>query len=86
MADRNAFVGREAGLLVEPGTPFVAPAVAQIERWMDNEQEYRRASQAAVAQAEMLREAGQRTLAEFVRLLFSDDAAGSGRCASARVE
>jgi len=79
-------VGREAGRLVEPGVPFVAPAVAQIERWIDHEDEYRQASRAAVAQAELLREAGRHTLDDFVRLLFSDAAARSGRAASARVE
>jgi glycosyltransferase involved in cell wall biosynthesis len=64
-------VGPEAGRLIPATQSFVEPAVEQIERWMDHGDEYRRASQAAVAQAERLCEASRRTLAEFVAQIFS---------------
>jgi glycosyltransferase involved in cell wall biosynthesis len=64
-------VGEEAGLLIDPNSSFVEPAVRQLERWMDHPDEYCRASEAAVAQAEHLHREGQRTLAEFTKRIFA---------------
>jgi glycosyltransferase involved in cell wall biosynthesis len=64
-------VGENAGLLLERDTAFAAPAAAQIERWIDDRDSYHRASEAAIAQAERLRDDGQRFLDEFVQHIFS---------------
>jgi glycosyltransferase involved in cell wall biosynthesis len=64
-------VGTGAGLLIDPKDSFVRAAATQIERWIDHEDEYVAASQAAVAQAEHLHHAGQRTLADFVTHMFA---------------
>lgn len=64
-------VGKGAGLLVAPSTSFVEPAIQQIQRWMNHEDEYCRASQEAVAQAEYLHREGQRTLVDFTKHMFS---------------
>jgi glycosyltransferase involved in cell wall biosynthesis len=66
-------VGSGAGLVVDPNESFVRAATAQIERWMDHDDEYLAASRAAVLQAEYLHHEGQRTLADFVSHMFSDD-------------
>jgi glycosyltransferase involved in cell wall biosynthesis len=64
-------VGTEAGLLVDPQAAFVEQAVTQINRWINNEDEYRAASRAAVEQATRLHQEGKRTLAEFAEHMFS---------------
>jgi glycosyltransferase involved in cell wall biosynthesis len=64
-------VGEDAGLLVGRNDSFCQPAVEQIERWIDDHESYRRASQAAVLQARRLRDDGLRTLDHFVRHMFS---------------
>lgn len=76
-------VGEEAGLLIDPRQSFVEPAVAQIVRWMDHEDEYRHASEAAVVQAEHLRVEGRQTLAEFVNHIFSTSGTTPGVCHTA---
>jgi glycosyltransferase involved in cell wall biosynthesis len=64
-------VGREAGRLILASQAFVEPAVEQIERWIDHEDEYHRASQAAVLQAKWLGETSRQTLAQFAKQMFS---------------
>lgn len=71
-------VGSEAGLVIDPKLSFIERAAEQVQRWMDHDDEYRRASQAAVAQAELLRSEGQRTLAAFVHHMFSDELPAAG--------
>jgi glycosyltransferase involved in cell wall biosynthesis len=66
-------VGAEAGLLVDPAASFVEYATQQVVHWMDHEDDYLRASRAAVAQAEQLHREGQRTLADFVHHMFYDE-------------
>jgi glycosyltransferase involved in cell wall biosynthesis len=70
-------VGEKAGLLLERDVAFAAPAALQVERWMDDHNSYRRASEAAVAQAQRLREDGQRILDDFVRHMFSPPPPGA---------
>jgi len=65
-------VGTEAGRVIAPHEPFAAQAAQQIIQWMDDEEAYRRASQAAIAQAQRLQHDAQRTLAQFVEHMFSD--------------
>jgi glycosyltransferase involved in cell wall biosynthesis len=65
-------VGADAGLVIDPRDSFVDKASQQVIKWMENEDDYRRASQAAVAQAEHLHREGQRTLADFVHHIFSN--------------
>jgi glycosyltransferase involved in cell wall biosynthesis len=65
-------VGAEAGLLIDPTSSFVSAASQQVALWMENDNDYRGASRAAVAQAEHLRREGQLTLAAFVRHMFHD--------------
>ncbi|MCI0334408.1 MAG: glycosyltransferase family 4 protein [Planctomycetes bacterium] len=64
-------VGEEAGLLIDRGALFAELAALQVERWIDDNDLYRRTSQAAIAQAERLHDDGQRTLDDFVRHMFS---------------
>jgi glycosyltransferase involved in cell wall biosynthesis len=66
-------VGDEAGLVIDRDKPFAQSAVPRIENWMDDSQQYSRASAAAIAQAEWLHEEGRRSLGEFVRQMFSAD-------------
>jgi len=68
-------VGDKAGLLLERNASFAEPAALQIERWIDDNEAYCRASAAAIAQAKRLRDDGQRTLDEFVRHMFLPPAA-----------
>jgi glycosyltransferase involved in cell wall biosynthesis len=68
----STVVGSGAGLLVDPNESFVRAATVQVERWMDDGDEYREASRAAVAQADYLHRQGQKTLADFVSHMFSD--------------
>jgi glycosyltransferase involved in cell wall biosynthesis len=63
-------VGDEAGTIVSEEADFVACAVAQVERWIDEPEEYRRASQAAIDQAAHLHLEGERTLSEFAARLI----------------
>jgi glycosyltransferase involved in cell wall biosynthesis len=64
-------VGAGAGLLLDREKSFADQAALQIERWMDDNEAYQRASVAAVAQAQRLHDEGQRTLDDFVRHMFS---------------
>jgi glycosyltransferase involved in cell wall biosynthesis len=64
-------VGSAAGLLLDRDVAFAEPAALQVKRWFDDDEEYRQASEAAVAQSERLREEGQRTLDDFVREIYS---------------
>jgi glycosyltransferase involved in cell wall biosynthesis len=64
-------VGEEAGLLLDRDEPFAERAALQVERWMEDNEAYRRASVAAVAQAQQLHDEGQLTLDNFVRHMFS---------------
>jgi glycosyltransferase involved in cell wall biosynthesis len=64
-------VGEGAGLLLDRDESFAERAAIQVERWMDDNEAYRRASVAAVAQAQRLHDEGQRTLDNFVRHMFS---------------
>lgn len=66
-------VGAEAGLVIEPSDSFIDRASEQVIKWMDDEGDYRRASVAAVAQADQLHREGQRTLADFVHHMFADN-------------
>jgi glycosyltransferase involved in cell wall biosynthesis len=70
-------VGDEAGLLVDRSESFVDAATRQIEHWIDDNESYRRASRAAISQAQRLREVGRRTLDDFVRHMFSPPPAAS---------
>jgi glycosyltransferase involved in cell wall biosynthesis len=63
-------VGGGAGLLIDRDASFAGPAAKQVESWMDDDELYARASRSAVAQAEHLRDEGQRLLGEFVREMF----------------
>jgi glycosyltransferase involved in cell wall biosynthesis len=71
-------VGSAAGLLIATTDSFVEKASQQVIKWMENEDDYRRASIAAVAQAEHLHREGQRTLADFVRHMFSNELPAAG--------
>jgi glycosyltransferase involved in cell wall biosynthesis len=64
-------VGEGAGLLLDRDEPFAERAALQVERWMDDNEAYRQASVAAVAQAQRLHDEGQRTLDNFVQHMFS---------------
>jgi glycosyltransferase involved in cell wall biosynthesis len=64
-------VGDEAGLAIDRNASFIESAVEQIERWVDDPESYRSASRAAISQARLLRDEGQRTLDHFVRHMFS---------------
>lgn len=64
-------VGTEAGLLIDRDASFSEPAALQIEQWIDDNEKYRQASQAAIAQAQRLQHEGQRTLEDFVHHMFS---------------
>lgn len=70
-------MSREAGFLIDRSKSFVEPAALQVERWIDDRESYRRASQAAIVQATRLRDDGQRTLDDFVRHIFSPLPLGS---------
>jgi glycosyltransferase involved in cell wall biosynthesis len=63
-------VGDGAGLIIDDESPFVELAVKKIERWMDNPDEYRAASLAAVTQANSLNEQGQQQLDQFAEQMF----------------
>ncbi len=65
-------VGAEAGLVIHPKEPFVDRAVSQIERWITRQDEYRRASNAAIEQAKELLRIGQSSLDNFVNHIFCD--------------
>jgi glycosyltransferase involved in cell wall biosynthesis len=64
-------VGEQAGLAIDRNASFIEPAVQQIERWIDDPESYCSASQAAITQAQRLRDEGQRTLDHFVQRIFS---------------
>jgi glycosyltransferase involved in cell wall biosynthesis len=64
-------VGDEAGLLIDRDANFAEKAVTQIERWIEDDGAYGRASHAAVAQARRLHAEGLRMLNEFVDHMFS---------------
>jgi glycosyltransferase involved in cell wall biosynthesis len=64
-------VGEHAGLVIERDADFTSIAAAQIQKWIDREDEYRAASQAAIDQAEFLQREGARTLDKFVAEMFS---------------
>lgn len=64
-------VGEQAGLVIDKEADFAAIAATQVQRWIDHEDEYRRASQAAIEQAAFLHREGERTLAGFVEQVFS---------------
>jgi glycosyltransferase involved in cell wall biosynthesis len=68
-------VGDEAGLLIDGNSNFAAAAVPQIERWIADEEAYRSASHAAVAQARRLHDDGIKMLDQFVHHMFSPIAA-----------
>jgi glycosyltransferase involved in cell wall biosynthesis len=64
-------VGHTAGRLIDRRANFAELAAAQVERWMDDEESYRIASEAAVAQARRLHESGERMLGDFSEHMFS---------------
>jgi glycosyltransferase involved in cell wall biosynthesis len=67
----STVVGKEAGLLIDRNANFAETAVLQIEHWIEEEDSYRRASQAAVGQARRLHDEGQQMLDAFVHHMFS---------------
>lgn len=70
-------VGDKAGLVVGRDQDFLSVAVPQIRRWMEDGDEYRQASRAAIEQATFLHQEGERTLIHFVEQLFASPEAGN---------
>ena len=68
-------VGEHAGLVVPRDADFVNLATRQIEHWIDQPDVYRKASHAAIAQAEYLHRQGQLQLDEFAQRMFVPDGA-----------
>ncbi len=64
-------VGDDAGRVIDCDTDFPSAAAPQIQRWMENADEYAAASRAAIAQANKLREEGMRTLDQLVTRILS---------------
>lgn len=64
-------VGDQAGLVIAGDADFTSAAVAQIRHWMEDVDQYRAASRAAIAQATYLIEEGQRSLGQLVARIFS---------------
>jgi len=79
-------VGATAGLLIDRNASFIEPAAQQIKQWMDHGDEYCRASQAAVAQAEHLHREGLRTLSEFADQIFAVAGAGDSPCPATELD
>lgn len=63
-------VGGDAGIVVDREADFVVRAAAQVQRWIDEPNDYRAASRAAIDQAAYLHREGERTLGEFVAQMF----------------
>ncbi len=64
-------IGEQAGVIVDRDANFAAIAVDQIERWINDKSTYHVASQAAIEQALFLEREGDRTLNEFVAMMFA---------------
>ncbi|HEY3394447.1 MAG TPA: glycosyltransferase family 4 protein [Lacipirellulaceae bacterium] len=67
----STLVGDGAGVVVDGDKTFVEVAVDRIISWMDNPDQYRAASRAAIQQADCLNKRGQLELDRFVDSMFA---------------
>jgi glycosyltransferase involved in cell wall biosynthesis len=65
-------VGARGGVVIDSGTEFTAIAAAHLERWINDADEYRAASQGAIEQAAHLQDEGERDLDAFAAHMFAD--------------
>jgi glycosyltransferase involved in cell wall biosynthesis len=65
-------VGKDAGLIIDPAADFAEAAAAQVRRWIEDPNEYQRASEAAIEQADYLSREGERMLDAFAACFISE--------------